>query len=144
MASILRVNTLTDASSNNSVALATVSQGTTKTWVNYDAVDQATRGSLNQSSLTDNSTGDFTSAHSNNFNSAEDKCVMGTVWNTQNEGSSEYGGAERGFHGIHQAGDTSSITSSIRINSRIGATDTADGADTDFDGTYCALLGDLA
>ena len=125
-------------------AVTLTKQEALKTWFNYDAQDQATRGSLNQSSLTDNSTGDFTSAHSNNFNSAEDKCVMGTVWNTQNEGSSEYGGAERGFHGIHQAGDTSSITSSIRINSRIGATDTADGADTDFDGTYCALLGDLA
>ena len=144
MASILRVNTLTDASSNNSVAMSIVSKGSVKTWFNYDAQDQATRGSLNQSSLTDNSTGDFTSAHSNNFNSAEDKCVMGTVWNTQNEGSSEFGGAERGFNGIHQAGDTASATSSIRINSRLGATDTADGEDTDFDGTYCAIVGDLA
>ena len=144
MASILRVNTLTDASSNNSVALATVSQGTTKTWFNYDAQDQQIRGSLNQSSFTDNSTGDFTSTHSNNFNSAEDKCVMGTVWNTQNEGSSEYTSAVRGFQGIHQAGDTSSITSSIRINSRIAAQSAANGEDTDFDGTYCALLGDLA
>ena len=75
---------------------------------------------------------------------AEDKCVMGTVWNTQNEGSSEFGGAERGFNGIHQAGDTGSATSSIRINSRLGAQSAANGQDTDFDGTYCAIVGDLA
>ena len=38
MASILRVNTLTDASSNNSVTLETVSQGSLKAWltVNQD------------------------------------------------------------------------------------------------------------
>ncbi len=33
MASILRVNTLTDASSNNSVPLETVSQGSLKSWI---------------------------------------------------------------------------------------------------------------
>ena len=32
MASILRVNTLTDASSNNSTAMSTVNQGTAKNW----------------------------------------------------------------------------------------------------------------
>ena len=36
MASILRVNTLTDASSNNSVALETVSQGSSKAWINFN------------------------------------------------------------------------------------------------------------
>ena len=33
MASILRVNTLTDASSNNSTAMSTINQGTAKAWV---------------------------------------------------------------------------------------------------------------
>ena len=36
MASILRVNTLTDASSNNSVPMATVAEGTAKFWVNFN------------------------------------------------------------------------------------------------------------
>ena len=35
MASILRVNTLTDASSNNSVTLETVSQGSAKAWIHF-------------------------------------------------------------------------------------------------------------
>ena len=38
MASILRVNTLTDASSNNSVALETVSQGSSKAWINFNGM----------------------------------------------------------------------------------------------------------
>ena len=33
MASILRVDTLTDASSNNSTAMSTINQGTAKAWV---------------------------------------------------------------------------------------------------------------
>ena len=33
MASILRVNTLTDASSNNSTAMSTINQGTAKAWL---------------------------------------------------------------------------------------------------------------
>ena len=39
MASILRVNTLTDASSNNSTAMSTVNQGTAKSWVYLKGTD---------------------------------------------------------------------------------------------------------
>jgi len=139
--STIKVDTV---QSSGGGAVTLTQQQALKIWFNYDAQDQATKGSLNQSSLTDNATGDFTSSHTNNLGSAENKCVMGTVWNTQNEGSSEFGGAERGFNGIHQAGDTGSATSTIRINSRLAAQSAANGADTDFDGTYCAIVGDLA
>lgn len=144
MASILRVNTLTDASSNNSVALATISQGTTKTWVNYDAVDQATRGSLNQSSLTDHATGEFTTIHSNNFNSAEDKCVSTCEFNTANEGSSESAGNLRGGTHSSQNGGTAQSTSSLRWDTYQGSTSSSDGSHVDFDGCYCMIIGDLA
>ena len=60
MASILRVNTLTDASSNNSVATSVLHNGTSKAWVNFNGTGTpAARDSYNQSSLTDNGTGDF-------------------------------------------------------------------------------------
>ena len=144
MASILRVNTLTDASSNNSVALATVSQGTTKTWVNYDAVDQATRGSLNQSSLTDHATGEFTTSHSNNFNSAEDKCVSTCEWNTVDDGANEAAGNLRGGTHSGQNGNTAQSTSSLRWDTYQGSTSSADGAHIDFDGSYCMIIGVLA
>ena len=67
MASELRVNTLKDASGNNSVAMTYVAGGSAKAVCLYDAVAQATENSLNQSSLSDNSTGDFTTNFTNAF-----------------------------------------------------------------------------
>ncbi len=59
MASILRVNTLTDASSNNSTAMSTINQGTAKAWLH--AIDNAVTGDdFNIASSTDNGTGDYT------------------------------------------------------------------------------------
>ena len=61
MASILRVNTLTDASSNNSTAMSTINQGTAKSWLNFNGTGTiAARDSFNHSSLTDVSAGNYT------------------------------------------------------------------------------------
>ena len=61
MASELRVNTLKDASGNNSVATSTVAQGSAKSWLNFNGTGTiATRDSFNHSSLTDVSTGNYT------------------------------------------------------------------------------------
>ena len=66
MASILRVNTLTDASSNNSTAMSTVNQGTAKSWVCLKGSDTfAVRDSFNTTSATDNGEGDYTTTRSN-------------------------------------------------------------------------------
>tara|TARA_R100000988_G_scaffold96902_1_gene63992 strand:+ start:349 stop:741 length:393 start_codon:yes stop_codon:yes gene_type:complete len=60
MASILRVNTLTDASSNNSVPMATVSSGSAKAWVQLNGTGTiAARDSFNHSSLTDGGVGRY-------------------------------------------------------------------------------------
>jgi len=59
MASILRVNTLTDASSNNSTAMSTINQGTLKAWINFGTGSATNRNSFNHSSITYNGTGDF-------------------------------------------------------------------------------------
>ena len=64
MASILRVNTLTDASSNNSTAMSTINQGTAKAWLQYNQVTPAVTGSYNISSVTDTGAGDFTPNYS--------------------------------------------------------------------------------
>ena len=64
MASILRVNTLTDASSNNSSAMSVVNQGTAKAWLQYNQVTPAVTGSYNISSVTDTGAGDFTPNYS--------------------------------------------------------------------------------
>ena len=77
MASILRVDTLTDASSNNSTAMSTINQGTAKAWLQATNA-AALSDSFNISGGTDNGTGDGTTTFSNNFDSA-DYSVSGMV-----------------------------------------------------------------
>jgi hypothetical protein len=60
MASILRVNTLTDASSNNSTPMATIAEGTAKTWLRMNGTGTpAINDSFNVSSITDQATGNY-------------------------------------------------------------------------------------
>lgn len=74
MASELRVNTIKDASGNNSVATSTVAQGSAKAWIRYDGTsvtsdsDLAGVGdSFNYSSVVDGGTGQYTFAFTNNM-----------------------------------------------------------------------------
>jgi hypothetical protein len=68
MASILRVNTLTDASSNNSVPMATVSSGSSKSWMNLNGEGTiATRDSFNVSTIVDRGTGLYTQRFTSNM-----------------------------------------------------------------------------
>ena len=61
MASELRVNTLKDASGNNSVATSVVANGSAKAWVNLNGDSTVSiRDSYNTSGVTDNGTGDYT------------------------------------------------------------------------------------
>ena len=64
MASELRVNTLKDASGNNSIATSFVAGGSAKAWINFDgtstgSVGDYDRGSLNCAVIIDNGTGDY-------------------------------------------------------------------------------------
>ena len=69
MASELRVNTLKDASGNNSIATSFVAGGSAKVHVLSNA-GAAASASLNVSGMTDNGTGDYTTSFSNAFGSA--------------------------------------------------------------------------
>ena len=67
MASILRVDTLTDASSNNSIATSVVFGGVAKCWGDYDQDTPSVKDSFNTSSVTDNTTGQYDPQWSNNM-----------------------------------------------------------------------------
>ena len=68
MASELLVNTLKDASGNNSVATSVIAEGTAKAWANIDGSGTVSfRDSFNTSGLTDNGTGDYTTSFSTSF-----------------------------------------------------------------------------
>jgi len=78
MASELRVNTLKDASGNNSIGLSYVAEGSAKAWIQVDgsAADATAdltgvRDSFNFSSVVDNGTGNHSFAFSNNMNAAD-------------------------------------------------------------------------
>ena len=70
MASELRVNTLKDASGNNSVATSVVFAGTAKVWIDLNGETFAARDSFNVSGQTDNGTGDYTVTINNDMGSA--------------------------------------------------------------------------
>ena len=71
MASILRVNTLTDASSNNSIATSVLFNGSAKAWIKFDMSSSfTTEDSYNISSLDDDGDGDFGLNFSSNMANA--------------------------------------------------------------------------
>ena len=100
MASILRVNTLTDASSNNSIATSIIYGGATRTWVTFDGTASgATVGdSFNVSSSDDDGTGDYGINFTSNFNNANYSSTFG-----DGEGS-----ATSGMRFLMDAGSTTS------------------------------------
>jgi hypothetical protein len=68
MASILRVNTLTDASSNNSIATSFISSGSAKAWVDLNG--GVADDSFNVASDTDDGTGQYSFTYTSNMSSA--------------------------------------------------------------------------
>ena len=118
--------------------------GLVKAFVNYDAVNQTTDGSFNQSSLTDNSEGDFTSTYTNALSSASDKCIVTCSFNTVNDGSSGNSGATRGGSNSDQSGGNPQSASSINFQTFYGSNGSSNGALEDHNGSYCMTVGDLA
>ncbi|OUU63921.1 MAG: hypothetical protein CBC24_08080 [Candidatus Pelagibacter sp. TMED64] len=141
MTSVLNVDTI--AAKNGTSPVTLTKQQAIKTWVNYDAADQATRGSFAQSSLTDVGTGIFRTTHTNNMNSAEDKCVLTNHWDTTNEGSSGASGASE-WPSSCQYGSEAAATTHTTIGVAQGSTSSGNGALYDTDGNYIAVVGDLA
>ena len=133
MASELRVNTLKDASGNNSIATSFVAGGSAKSWVNFNGTGTAaTRDSFNHASLTDNGTGDFTLAYTSSF---------GNV----NYASSVYTSidAVAGFN-TSQFGSSTKAAANIRVT--IGYDGSTNGTLTAYDtaANEMHLMGDLA
>ena len=142
MTSVLNVDTIANKAGTGPVALT--KQQAAKHWVNYDAVNQTTDGSFNQSSLTDNSEGDYTSTYTNGLSSATDKCIMTCSFNTANDGSSGNSGYSRGGSNSDQSGDSPQSASSINFNTYYGSNGSSHGALEDHNGSYCMTVGDLA
>tara|TARA_R100001163_G_scaffold15151_4_gene13772 strand:- start:7034 stop:7423 length:390 start_codon:yes stop_codon:yes gene_type:complete len=84
MASELRVNTLKDASGNNSVAMSTVAEGSAKHFCIFNGTGTiAVDNSFNNASLTDVATGQYTVAVTNAFSSIHYAVTGATLGNNE-------------------------------------------------------------
>ncbi len=133
MASELRVNTLKDASGNNSVALSTVAEGSAKSWINFNGQGTpAARDSFNHASITDNGTGDYTLAYTNSFNNA-------------NYASSAYsGGSATAAFNTRQFGSNTKATGTIRVTTGYDAGTVGGLTEYDNAANEMHFMGDLA
>lgn len=125
MASELRVNTLKDASGNNSIAMQYVANGSAKVWVNLDGTGTiAISDSFNVTSATDNGTGNYTITIANDMSN--------TVYTVS-------GGTTPGAAGYTVLGYESLATGSYVMKTSDGGT-----SQEDKDPVTSNLHGDLA
>ena len=119
-----------------------------KFWVTYDATNQTTRGSVNQSSLTDETTGRFHSSFTNSFSSATDKCAVTDLNNSSDNSSFNIGQTRGGL--ISNIGTSTNGTfralsaSEIQFYSNYASSSGSDGSARELIGHYVMVIGFLA
>jgi len=135
MASELRVNTLKDASGNNSIATSVVFNGSAKAWATCSTnPSTVTRDSYNNASLTDNGTGDTTFTLTSNM--VNDDYFFGTCHAYYNNAYPRTTGGVRSVSYL----TTSTIRVEQNYNSTFGSAET-------YEDTYAMgyqMQGDLA
>ena len=120
MASILRVNTLTDASSNNSIAMSFVAQGSAKVWCRWDVSESNTiKDSLNVSSLSDDSTGTNTINYSSAMSDANYSAVTGVVRNARVAGPTSNSGVTASTIQILSYNSSGSLYDSVFVSTQV-------------------------
>ena len=132
MASELRVNTLKDASGNNSVATSVVFAGTAKVWQDLNGETFGSRDSHNVSGNTDNGTGDYTHSYSSNMGNANY-----TFYGYAGDPNSQMGI-------IHIESVANKATGSIRYVTNYVNNTSGGGANLDCEQVLTTTHGDLA
>jgi len=131
MASELRVNTLKDAAGANSVAMTYVAGGSAKAWVNFNGTGTiAARDSLNVSSLTDNSTGNYNVTLSSAMENANYSISIG--------------GKNSSTMRVFYTGGNNLYTDPTSSNFALGALSESALAYFDSDYMFASIQGDLA
>jgi len=129
MASELRVNTLKDASGNNSVATSTVAEGTAKSWTYIIGDGSPTvADSFNTASLTDQGVAQIQSNFTNNMNN-DDFCFVTFV-------------QENAFIAVAQ--ELTTTSGRIRTTASVLSVSHSTTAQADIDGRNHIVTGDLA
>ena len=134
MASELRVNTLKDASGNNSVATSVVFAGTAKVWIDLNGETFGARDSFNVSGQTDNGTGDYTVTINND---------MGSANYSFNGYCGDPGSKVGNFHISDSPSDAKQASSTRYVTAFVSNT-TGSGTSFDSEHVFVAVHGDLA
>ena len=145
MTSQLNVDTISAKNGTSPVTLT--KQEAAKHYVNYDAVNQTTDDSFNQSSLTDVATGEFYSTFTNAMSSATAKAHFVSALNSTDDGANDVSGTARaGVHMNIGMYDNHRVLSAseVSFSSAYGAYSSANGAADDLSMTCCMTMGDLA
>ena len=127
--STLKVNTISDASGNNSSSAESLNKGTCKMWINYNGTGTvAIRQSYNVSSLDDEGVGRYTVNFSNAVPVADYAAFV-----THSFGSTEKGGSDDGDHingmaTIRRTSDNTTTTKLKIVGGHDPGTNTQDGA----------------
>ena len=133
MASELRVNTLKDASGNNSVATSVVFAGSAKAWTHFQGTGTAASvDGYNISSIDDDGTGDFGIHFTNDMSNA----TYAVTFGADDDGSSSVVIGSDTTNGTMAAG--SFDFESYYVNSSSNRTD------YDYANIYIVVHGDLA
>jgi len=132
MASELRVNTLKDASGNNSIATSFVAGGSAKAWSNFNGTGTpALRDSFNISSISDDAAGKYTTSYTSAMSDAN--YSLSSVGGTRDVGESTTKVI------IYDADDTFTASATqMRFISR------SDDTDSDNTHGFTQIHGDLA
>jgi hypothetical protein len=118
MASELRVNTLKDASGNNSIGMSYVAEGSAKAWVNFNGTGTvAVRDSFSVSGVTDNGTGDYTVTISPAFGNANYSCAGAAQQGDTSGNRGDF------YLGLHQTAQTTTTRRVSICDSNGTATD---------------------
>ena len=126
MASELRVNTLKDASGNNSIATSFVAQGSAKGWSRIPDTHDSLTDSFNASSIADGGTG------------------QATISLTSNMSDANYSGASGSGHiGSGVTTKHTYVKDLAAANYIVFAGDTTSNTNQDYGGSY-SIFGDLA
>ena len=134
MASILRVNTLTDASSNNSIATSFIAGGSAKVWCKLSGAEQTINDRLNLSSRTDLGVGQTEL----NFSSA-----FGSSHFSKTALADFDGSIDNGLHAYGSDGQSSSATPTS-TKTRVDVLEYTTTSDGDCGYISATLHGDLA
>ena len=145
--STLKVGSVVASDGTSPVTLT--KQEAVKHYVNYNAENQTTDSSLNQSTITDYRTGDFASNFTNNFASATDKVHFASTLNSTDGGSTRQSSGQRAGV-VANIGVTTNDSDAdplsgdkVQFFSCYGSSGSSNGAADDYSATYCTSIGEL-